>query len=79
MVALYGFRFRCGIFELRFATRATLFFRMKHRQHCSDKLLSEVVQHDRTISGSYDWLRLGRGGTDRQCLLRYPEAVAYGD
>ena len=45
MVALYGFRFRCGIFERRFATRATLFFMMKHRQHCSDKLLSEVVQH----------------------------------
>ena len=35
---------------------------------------------DRAISyGWYDWLRLGQGATDRQCLLRSPAAVAYGD
>ena len=33
----------------------------------------------RTIYGSYDWLRWGHGATDRQCLLRSPAAVAYGD
>ena len=33
----------------------------------------------RTISGSYEWLRLGQGATDRQCLLRSPAAVAYRD
>ena len=30
---------------------------------------------DRTISRSYDWLRLGQGATDRQFMLRYPAAV----
>ncbi len=34
---------------------------------------------DRTISGSYDWLRLGQGAIDRQCLLRSPAVVAYND
>ena len=34
---------------------------------------------DRTISESYDWLRLGQGATDLQCLLRSPAMVAYGD
>ena len=38
-----------------------------------------TVSPDRTISGSFDWLRLGQGATDRQCLLRYPAAVAYRD
>ena len=38
-----------------------------------------TVTPDRTISGSYDWLRLGQGATDRQCLQRYPAAVAYRD
>ena len=33
----------------------------------------------RTISGSYEWLRLGQGATDRQWLLRSPAAVAYRD
>ena len=33
-----------------------------------------TVTPDRTISGSYDWLRLGQGATDRQCLLRPPAA-----
>ena len=34
-----------------------------------------------TISGSYDWLRLGHGTTDhvRQCLLRSPAAIVYRD
>ena len=31
------------------------------------------------ISGSYDWLRLGQGATDRQFLLPSPAAVAYHD
>ena len=30
---------------------------------------------DHTNSGSYDWLRLGLGATDRQCFLRFPGAV----
>ena len=34
---------------------------------------------DRTISGSYDWLRLGQGATIRQCLIISPAAVAYRD
>ena len=34
---------------------------------------------DRTIYGSYDWLRFCQGATDRQCLLRSPVAVAYCD
>ena len=38
-----------------------------------------TITPDRTISGSYDWLRLGQGATDRQCLLRSPAAVAYRD
>ena len=38
-----------------------------------------TVTPDRTISGSYDWLRLGQGATDRQCLLRSPVAVACRD
>ena len=42
------------------------------RQSCARK-------PDRAISGSYDWLRLGQGATDRQCLLRCPAAVAYRD
>ena len=37
------------------------------------------ITQDRTISGSYDWLRLGQGETDRQCLLRSPAVVAYRD
>ena len=37
-----------------------------------------VITPDDTISGSYDWLRLGQGVTDRQCLLRSP-AAACGD
>ena len=35
-----------------------------------------TVTPDRTISGSYDWLRLGQGATDRQRLLRSPAVVA---
>ena len=38
-----------------------------------------TVTPDRTISGSYDWMRLGQGATDRQCLLRSPSAIAYPD
>ena len=38
-----------------------------------------TVTPDRTISGSYDWLRLGQGATDRHSLLRSPAAVAYRD
>ena len=38
-----------------------------------------TVTPDRTISGSYDWLRVGQGATDRQFLLRSPAAVAYRD
>ena len=38
-----------------------------------------TVTPDRTISGSNDWLRLGQGATDRQCLLRSPAAVTYRD
>ena len=34
-----------------------------------------TVTPDRTSSGSYDWLRLGKGVTDRQFLLRSPAAV----
>ena len=33
----------------------------------------------RAITGSYVWLRLGKGATDRQFLLRSPAAVAYRD
>ena len=33
-----------------------------------------TVRPDSTISGSYDWLRLCQGATDRQCLLRSPAA-----
>ena len=36
-----------------------------------------TVTPDRTIIGSYDWLRFGNGATDRQCLLRSPAAVAF--
>ena len=46
---------------------------------CSRLATKATVTPDRTISGSYDWLRLGQGANDRQCLLRYPAAVAYGD
>ena len=38
-------------------------------------LCKATVTPDRTISGSYDWLQLGRCATDRQCLLRSPAAV----
>ena len=38
-----------------------------------------TVTSDRTISGSYDWLRLGQGATGQQCLLRSPAAIAYRD
>ena len=39
-----------------------------------------TVTQDRTISLSYDWLRFGERETDRQCLIRSPEAVvAYCD
>ena len=34
---------------------------------------------DRTLSGSYDWLRCRQGATDRHCLLRSPGAVACSD
>ena len=34
---------------------------------------------DRTLSGSYDWLRCRQGATDRQCLLRSPGAVTCSD
>ena len=34
---------------------------------------------NRTIFGSYDWLQCGQGATVRQCVLRYPVAVAYID
>ena len=37
------------------------------------------VTWDHTISGSYNWLRLGQCATDRQFLLRSPAAVAYRD
>ena len=36
------------------------------------RLCKATVTSDRTISGSYDWLRLGQGATDLQCLLRSP-------
>ena len=39
---------------------------------CSSKA---TVTPDRTIYGSYDWLRLGQGATDRQFLLRSPAAI----
>ena len=42
-------------------------------------LTKATVTSDRTISGTYDWFRLGQGATDRQRLLRSPAAVAYGD
>ena len=42
-------------------------------------LTKATVTPDRTISGSYDWLRLCQDATDRQCLLRSPAAVAYRD
>ena len=38
----------------------------------TNKVAKATVTPDRTISGSYDWLRLGHGATDRQCLLRSP-------
>ena len=38
-----------------------------------------TVTPDRTIAWSNDWLRLGERATDRQCLLRSPEAIAYCD
>ena len=42
--------------------------------------LKPTFTPDRTISGSYDCLRLGQGATDRQCLLRSPATVvAYRD
>ena len=40
---------------------------------------SATVTPDRTIYWSYDWLLFGERATDRQCLLRSPEAVAYCD
>ena len=46
---------------------------------CSRLATNATVTPDRTISGSYDWLRLGQGANDRQCLIRSPAAVAYGD
>ena len=46
---------------------------------CSRLATKATVTPDRTISGSYDWLRLGQGATDRQCLLRSPAAVAYAN
>ena len=42
-------------------------------------LTKATVTSDRTISGSYNWLRLDQGATDRQCLLRSRAAVAYVD
>ena len=44
-----------------------------------DCLKPHAVTPERTISGSYDWLRLGQGATDRQFLLRSPAAVACRD
>ena len=38
-------------------------------------LCKATVTPDRKISGSYDWLRLGQGATDQQCLLRSPAAA----
>ena len=39
-----------------------------------------TARNDRTLSWSCDWLRFGERATDRQCLLRSPEAVvAYCD
>ena len=38
-----------------------------------------TVTPDRTISGSYDWLRFGQGATDRQCPQRSPVPVVYRD
>ena len=42
-------------------------------------LTKVTVTPDRTISGSYNWLRLGQGAIDRQCLLRSPAPVANRD
>ena len=44
-----------------------------------DIFSNATVTPDRTIFGSYDWLRLGQGDTDLQCLLRSPAAVAFYD
>ena len=38
-----------------------------------------TVTPDRTIAWSYDWLWFGQRATDRQCLLRSPEAATYCD
>ena len=38
-------------------------------------LCKYTVTPDLTVSGSYDWLRLGQCATDRQWLLRSPAAV----
>ena len=51
----------------------------KYRDMSSMKNIEATVTPDRTISGSYDWLRLGQSATDRQCLLRSPAAGAYRD
>ena len=57
----------------------TVYSRSVNRKRQSG-LTNATVTPNRTISGSYDWLRLGQGATDRQCLLRSPAAaVAYGD
>ena len=48
-----------------------------HNTHNVSVLTKATVTPDRMISGSYDWLQLGQGATDRQCLLRSPAAVTY--
>ena len=52
---------------------------MHHSISTYDCVAKATVTLDRTISGSYDLLRLGHGATDRQSLLRSPAAVAYRD
>ena len=64
----------------------TIFLRItcpNHRNFLFSQLLiylrKATVTPDRTITGSYDWLRLDQGATDRQFLLRSPVVVAYRD
>ena len=44
-----------------------------HRRHV--QVHTTTVTPDRTMSGSYDWLRFGQGARDQQYLLRSPVAV----